>query len=228
MATHAIEKELVKVTGLKKKKGEKDQKWLARLAKAAAGLDEEVWEELDEDTQEWVNAATTALNDKDDIPAFDALEDEDDDEDDDSDDEDEDDDEDDEDEDEDDEDEKPAPKAKPKAKAKASDKPKRKPGAGKAYRAIMLGRDTLGDKEDMASILEEIREDGYTLSENSAYITYYETIATLRALKDAGLYEHAGLKPKKKPVPPSRKKKDDAADEKPAKGKKGKGKKKGK
>jgi ribosome maturation factor RimP len=55
-----IEKELVKATGVEAKKGEARPEFLARMAKAVAGLDEKDWEDLSAEAQDWYNANADA------------------------------------------------------------------------------------------------------------------------------------------------------------------------
>jgi cobalamin biosynthesis protein CobT len=71
---HAIEKALIKATGqAPQKEGEKREKYLARLAKAGAKLEEKDWKGLTADVQGWVNAAGAAFNDEEPLPEFDAV-----------------------------------------------------------------------------------------------------------------------------------------------------------
>lgn len=76
----SIEKELVKLTGVKAKKGEDRQEFLRRLVEATMNLDDDVWDTISHTGQEWANQAATAYNDGDDkeIPEFPDADDDDD------------------------------------------------------------------------------------------------------------------------------------------------------
>lgn len=67
------EMELREVTGVKSKKGEDRQNFLARLLQKSQDLENDAWEDLTEAAQRWVNEATKADNDDSEIPDFDAL-----------------------------------------------------------------------------------------------------------------------------------------------------------
>ena len=76
MALHPIEKELRKVTGLKRKKGMNDAAWFDKLVDAYDRMDDDVVDELDEDTFAWCEAALKAKNDDMEIAPFDSVDDE--------------------------------------------------------------------------------------------------------------------------------------------------------
>ena len=65
-----IEEELLKVTGLKNKKGESEQEYLERLLKECQQLDDKEWGSLTEAATDWVNAASKTFNAKEDIVGF--------------------------------------------------------------------------------------------------------------------------------------------------------------
>lgn len=65
-----LEAELVKATGIEAKDGEKRTKFLARLVRAANGMEEKEWKALSTEAQEWVNAGIEKLNDKHDVDDF--------------------------------------------------------------------------------------------------------------------------------------------------------------
>lgn len=67
---NAVESELVKATGLKKKSGETFQAWAERLITATSELAEEDWDALDAATQDWVNDGSRAMNKDKDIARF--------------------------------------------------------------------------------------------------------------------------------------------------------------
>lgn len=54
-------KPLVKATGLSQKEGQERQAYLINLAKAVAALEDEAWEKIPDDSQEWNNAAIIAI-----------------------------------------------------------------------------------------------------------------------------------------------------------------------
>ena len=77
----SIEKELLKLTGLKgQKKKETDQAYLKRILLAIDKADDEKFFALSDETQKWVDNAIDAVEEKKDIPDFDSDEDEDEDE----------------------------------------------------------------------------------------------------------------------------------------------------
>lgn len=57
-----IEAKVSEVTEIKPKRNEDRQDFLRRLVEAASALDDDTWEELDEDAQNWVNTAADAMN----------------------------------------------------------------------------------------------------------------------------------------------------------------------
>lgn len=69
MPLHPIEKELRELTGVKRKRGEDEQDYYERLARAANDVPDDEWDASDEAT-EWCNAAADALNASSDIPGF--------------------------------------------------------------------------------------------------------------------------------------------------------------
>lgn len=72
-----IEKELLGATKLKVKKGEERQAYLVRLCKAVAKVNDDTWEQLSTEAQEWNNGAAEQIKagDKlDDFPDLDAVE----------------------------------------------------------------------------------------------------------------------------------------------------------
>jgi len=60
MAESKIEQELLKATGTKTKRNENRQAYLTRVMKAVAVLDDDVWEGLATEAQEWNNGAAEA------------------------------------------------------------------------------------------------------------------------------------------------------------------------
>lgn len=66
----AIEQELLKATGLKKKKAEKTQDYYSRLANAVQDLSDDAWTKLSNGAQLWTNAAAKASNKDAEIEAF--------------------------------------------------------------------------------------------------------------------------------------------------------------
>lgn len=66
----AIEQELLKATGLKKKKAEGTQEYYTRLANAVQDLSDDAWTGLSPDAQTWTNAAAKAINKDANIEAF--------------------------------------------------------------------------------------------------------------------------------------------------------------
>ena len=74
----SIEKELLELTKLKgQKKKEEDQAYLKRILLAIDKADDEKFFALSDETQKWVDIAIDAVEEKKDIPNFDADEDED-------------------------------------------------------------------------------------------------------------------------------------------------------
>ena len=72
-----IEQELLQAVDVKAQgKKEDEQKYLKRLTKAIAKLGDDDFEELSEEAQDWYNDAADAVNDDDEIPAFDEEEEE--------------------------------------------------------------------------------------------------------------------------------------------------------
>lgn len=65
-----IQAELAKVTKLKKKDGESTQDFMKRLVRATSDLEDDAWDGLSEDTQNWFNEAADKLNSKKELPAF--------------------------------------------------------------------------------------------------------------------------------------------------------------
>ena len=174
-----VEQELLKATKLEaRKKGEPDQKYFARLARAMNALEESSWKKLTEGAQEWVNAVVKSINTKSELPAFpDAVNgskeiDE-------------------------------APKSKraskkedeeevpPKKAAVAASKGEpRKRGGSAFYRRLMI----LNPDWDKARLIDEMEQNGFHLSAGTLEITYYETKSTLAVLKEEGM-----LKVKRQP-----------------------------
>ncbi len=74
MAT--ILEELVEATKVEQKTGEANQAFLKRLHTKVDALPDEVWQGLDNETQLWVNAATTAIASKKALPTLEGLADE--------------------------------------------------------------------------------------------------------------------------------------------------------
>jgi hypothetical protein len=93
-----MEEEILEAVGIKPQKAKEDrQDYLERLARAVNNADEEAWDGLSEEAQDWHTAAVASINKKKKIAEFsDAVEEE----------------EDEEEEDEEEEDDEPAPKAK--------------------------------------------------------------------------------------------------------------------
>ena len=72
---HAIEKELVKLTGFKAPRKYKDrQDYLAAIVNAVNKLADEKFDELGEEAVAWFNASVQAANGKKDLPDFDEAE----------------------------------------------------------------------------------------------------------------------------------------------------------
>ena len=71
----AIEKELVKLTGLKRKDGEPQDKWVTRVCKKALSLDEEVLQDMSDDAYEAANAVLDAIEAKEEVilPLLDVI-----------------------------------------------------------------------------------------------------------------------------------------------------------
>lgn len=65
-----MEKELLKATKIVKKPGEPGEKYRARIVRAAHELEDAEWNNLSEETQEWVNAGVAALNAKETVADF--------------------------------------------------------------------------------------------------------------------------------------------------------------
>lgn len=61
MAESKIEAELLEATGLKPKKNENRQEYLARLCRAGAKLPDDVWEGVTKPSQDWNNDAAVSL-----------------------------------------------------------------------------------------------------------------------------------------------------------------------
>lgn len=57
-----IEAKVIEVTETKPKRNEDRQAFLTRLITEASALDDDAWEELDKDAQDWVNTAADAMN----------------------------------------------------------------------------------------------------------------------------------------------------------------------
>jgi hypothetical protein len=67
----SVEGELLEAAEIKGKgDDESAQKYLKRVVKACDDLDEKVWENLTQESQEWLADAVAAVNKKSDIPAF--------------------------------------------------------------------------------------------------------------------------------------------------------------
>jgi hypothetical protein len=65
-----IEKELCKATGLKRRAREDAQAWYARLTGKVGELENDAWDGLSAEAQEWSNVATRAVNDSVTIEGF--------------------------------------------------------------------------------------------------------------------------------------------------------------
>jgi hypothetical protein len=65
-----IEKELLAATGLRMSKSEKRQVFLTRLMRAASKLEDEPWEALSKEAQDWCNDAITAFKNGQEVPDF--------------------------------------------------------------------------------------------------------------------------------------------------------------
>ena len=73
MAKNKIESELQKVSKIKPKSGEERPAYIIRLVEVVqekVEKDEEVWDSLSEEAQNFINAVSTAANDKEDTPDF--------------------------------------------------------------------------------------------------------------------------------------------------------------
>lgn len=70
MSTSALETELVEASAFEPTKNYERQDYLAALARALNEVDEDVFDELSVDAQDWFNAAVKAINKKQDIPDF--------------------------------------------------------------------------------------------------------------------------------------------------------------
>ena len=70
---HPIESELRDVTKLKPKSNEENYRFLERLARAATMVEDDVWDNLSEDTQVWVNAAHEAREQRFKPPSFSSV-----------------------------------------------------------------------------------------------------------------------------------------------------------
>jgi len=76
MTTHAIETELLKVTGVKpQRKKEDEQKYLMRLLNAIShkSITDEVFFGMSDETQQWVDEGVAAVANSQDIPYFNAV-----------------------------------------------------------------------------------------------------------------------------------------------------------
>src|SRR6478736_5488027 len=70
MATSAIETELVKASDFEPSKKYERQDYLAALARRVNELEEDQYDELSIEAQDWFNAAVRSLNKKQDLPEF--------------------------------------------------------------------------------------------------------------------------------------------------------------
>lgn len=66
----AVEQELLKATGLKRKKAEKDQDYFVRLTGAVQDLADDAWTKLSDGAQMWTNAAAKSINKEEEIEGF--------------------------------------------------------------------------------------------------------------------------------------------------------------
>ena len=69
---HPVEQAILKATKLKRKKKQDEQEFLTEVVVAVNELEEADFEALPEDAQLWYNAAATAYQDDEELPAFDA------------------------------------------------------------------------------------------------------------------------------------------------------------
>lgn len=69
---HPVEQAVLKATKLKRKKKQDEQEFLTEVVVAVNELEEADFEALPEDAQLWYNAAATAYQDDEELPAFDA------------------------------------------------------------------------------------------------------------------------------------------------------------
>lgn len=127
MASQTVFEEITGVLEMPAFKGGDTQPYLTKLTGKLNTLTDEQWEDLDEDTQHWCNAATKAADSDKPIPVPAGMEDDDDDE---------------------EEEAKPTKRVKAKAKANGASKPAAKPAKGKAKAKVAEEEDD--EEEDEA------------------------------------------------------------------------------
>lgn len=176
MSESAIEKELLEATGLKPKKNENRQEYLARLCRAGAKLPDDVWEGVTKPAQDWNNDAAISLKEGKSIVDFPDMEEEGDPTDDEID------------------AEEPAPKAK-KAKANGHKEAKpekeklpphpasvRKVSACHTIKKMVVKKPTI----TVAELSEKLKEDGLKVSDVTIATLRSDCRDTLRVLNEVG------------------------------------------